>query len=382
MAPAAPEPAHAPAWTIVAAAMAALGLAIGIGRFAYTALLPAMQAEGLGDGRAGLIAGVNFLAYLIGSWAAGRTPVPWRVPVFRISVLVSVATTAAMAAGSVLAGWLVLRGLAGLASAGVMVLGAVLLLDRLGAQGRPDLGGLAFSGIGFGIALCGLVPALAGAGLDRAEGWAIAGALAAALAVPAWALARRVPVPAPTHRQTRAGHRDATLIRLTLAYGLEGFGYAVAATFLVAVIARGTGSVTLAGWAWVVAGVAAIPAGAFWQAVADRRGALTALALAHLVQAAGMVLPVLSTGPVAAMVAAVTLGGTFIAIVGMALTEARRRAGAAAIGTITVVFGIGQALGPLTAGWTAEARGGFDLPLLGAAGAVLLGAALLAPRRP
>lgn len=355
----------------VAAGLSALALAMGIGRFGYTALLPAMQAEGLSDADAGVVAAANLFGYVFGSWAAGGTPSAWWRPGLLVCIVLSVSSTAAMAAGG-FGSWLLWRALAGPASAGVFVLGVGLMLERLAALGRGDWGGFAFSGVGFGIAASGLVAfALA----DASAAWFALGALALAAALPAALLAR----PGGTHAAAPSAAPAAAspaLGRLTAAYVLEGFGYSVAATFLVAVVARG-GGLGLAAWAWAVAGLAAAPAFFVWRRVARRAGLWRALALAYAIQAVAIALPALSAAPAAALAAAIGFGGTFLAITALTVAEARHLGGMPEIGRITFLYGIGQALGPLLAGWLAEACGGFDAALVASGACVAVGAVIL-----
>lgn len=355
----------------VAAGLSALALAMGIGRFGYTALLPAMQAEGLSDADAGIVAAANLFGYVFGSWAAGRTPPAWWRPGLLACVALSVLSTAAMATGG-FGPWLLWRALAGPASAGVFVLGVGLMLERLAALGRGDWGGFAFSGVGFGIAASG---AVAFALTDAAAAWLALGALALGFALPAALLARPGAAHAAAPPAAPAAASPA-LRRLTAAYVLEGFGYSVAATFLVAVVARG-GGLDLAAWAWVVAGLAAAPAFVVWRRVARRAGLWRALGLAYAIQAAAIALPALSAAPVAALAAAIGFGGTFLAITALTVAEARHLGGVPAIGRVTVLYGIGQALGPMLAGWLAEARGGFDSALVASGACVAAGAVIL-----
>src|SRR5215218_9588065 len=116
----------------------ALAAAMGIGRFAYTPLLPAMQkAAGLDPTQAGLLAAANYAGYLVGALlAAVAVSASGRIPILRISAIAVAATIALMAVTTGLAVWSVVRFAAGLASAGVLVLATGLVLDDLRRQGR------------------------------------------------------------------------------------------------------------------------------------------------------------------------------------------------------------------------------------------------------
>lgn len=360
----------------VAAGLAALALAMGIGRFGYTALLPAMQAQGLSDADAGTVAAVNLFGYMIGSWAVGRTPPAWWPAGFVACVALSVISTFGMANPG-FGSWLAWRAVAGPASAGVFVLGTGLMLERLADLDRSDWGGFAFSGVGLGIAVSGGV---ALAATDAASGWLVLGAAAALAALPAAGLARPHRAAASAAAAPAAAAHPSALRRLSAAYVLEGFGYSVAATFLVTVVARG-GGLALGAWAWILAGLAAVPAFFVWRHAARRAGVWRALGLAYAIQAAAVALPALSTAPAAALVAALGFGGTFLVITALTVAEARRLGGVPAIGRVTFLYGIGQALGPLLAGRLAEALGSFDAALVASGTCIAAGAVILLSHR-
>src|SRR5690606_15114602 len=135
----------------------ALAVAMGIGRFAFTPLLPMMQADaGLGLAEGGWLASANYLGYLVGALTAAALP-GTPAAVLRAGLLLVVASTALMGLTQGWYGWMAWRFIAGLASAWVLVSTAALCLSRLAAVGRQALAGLVFAGVGIGIALAGLL---------------------------------------------------------------------------------------------------------------------------------------------------------------------------------------------------------------------------------
>ncbi len=372
-------------------------IAMGVGRFAYTPILPEMQAAlGLTHEETGLLASLNYLGYLIGALAggfvaAGRA----RTQAFRLSLLLSAATTGLMAAGEWFAFWGLLRLASGIISGLLFVFSADMVMRVLAEAGRPRLLGVHFGGVGIGIALSGLlVPALAAAGGWRAD-WLGLALLSLLLALPAMVWLRdgqpaRHEKASPETRKPGKALSSAAIFALTilgLAYFLEGAGYVVSGTFLVAILQAEAGDIGLLGalgdignLAWVMVGLAVAPSCLFWSWAAQRWGEIRAMIAAHLLQAIGIALPLLSTALVPSLIAATLFGGTFVGITLLVVAYARKvapQATALAIGLMTAAFGLGQIIGPLIAGFLAERSGSFDSSLMLSSAAVVVGAGLL-----
>jgi MFS family permease len=399
----------------------ALAAAMGIGRFAYTALLPAAQAAlGFDDAAGGAIASANLVGYLVGVLAArGITRGATRARALRAGIaLTALSTVLLVASGSTVA-WSALRLAAGIASGLVFVLASAAALEV--PSGEHPHPGVLYSGVGIGIALAGLVAAVL-AGADWRAAWGVLGVMAAVLGGPAWiVLTRSSPSPLPSgdaasgRRRRRLfspplptpsvgsgpsrGEGDRkepaakvaappfSLARLGAAYLLEGLGYIVSGTFAVVAVRRTPGLEALAPWTWTLTGLAAAPSALLWSAIGRRIGLRAALVLAHGVQAVGMSLPSLSPSAAAAITGAILFGNTFIGIVTLAMSAARAlapHAFARAVATLTALYGVGQIAGPLAAGALSRRLGDPRPGVLGAAGAVALGGLLLAwpSRRP
>ncbi|MCW2245465.1 putative MFS family arabinose efflux permease [Azospirillum fermentarium] len=373
---------------VLAGGVAMLALAMGVGRFAYTPLLPAMQAAtGLGGDGAGVLASLNYLGYFLGAVAVTRVPHgAVRGRVFRLSLAASVLSTAAMGLSDDRTVWAVLRLISGLASAGVFILGIAMVLDALTRAGRESLAAWIYTGIGAGIAGSGLFVGLAEPALGWNGCWLALGAIAGGLAILPWRAVRdhtadAAPVPAPAAAVPAAGAAfSLPLILLTAAYFLEGGGYIVTGTFLVALLKQAPDTAGVGAVAWMVAGLAGMGSGLFWGWLGRRIGPWPALLAAHVAQAAGIVLPLLG-GPAAGVLSAALFGGTFIGIVSLSFTLGRQLSAGSAgrvVGTLTAVYGLGQIIGPLPAGMAVAHTGSYTAALTGAAVAVLAAAVLLA----
>lgn len=332
----------------VAQTGAALAAGMGVGRFVYTPILPLMHAQaGLSTGAGADLATANYAGYLIGAFACMLPVFSRSSAVLRISLVILTASLAAMPLTQVMAVWLVLRLLAGIASAMIFVAAVSSLLSNL-REHPSHLIGWGFGGVGAGIALSGLLVLAVRTTADWRAAWWAAAILAAVLAIPSWSLR---PSPASAADASRHGahpgaHRWFTA--LFTSYTLEGIGYIIAGTFLVAAIAQ-----TSPGWigsgAWVLAGLAAVPSSALWAGLAKRWSRPALLTAALTIQALGIALPAVVGGVAAALVSSVLFGGTFLGVTNLALATGAHLRFPRAVALLTAGYSVGQILGPLAA---------------------------------
>lgn len=365
---------------VAAAGLIAFAVAQGIGRFAFTPILPIMQTDaGLTLKAAGWLASANYLGYFLGALCAARVPRVWAL---RGGLVLIAVVTAAMGATHLLALWIVLRLLAGVASAWIVVHVSDWAMSRLAAMRRTKTNGTVFAGVGIGIAGAGLLCLLlmhVHAGSSRTWEWF--GLAALALTAIIWPAFRkeasaRTPSPVPKRKQHLHWNRDR--IRLALCYGAFGFGYIIPATFLPAMARHYIHDPLAFGWAWPLFGAAAALSTwvvARWLHTASNRGVWAG---ASLIMATGVVLPVAWPTLPAILITSLLVGGTTMVITMTGLGEARLVAGEQAtrlMAAITAAFALGQIIGPLVVSAVAHLAHGFDATL-GAAALLLALAAI------
>jgi MFS family permease len=364
---------------IALAGLAALAVAMGIGRFAFTPVLPMMLHDsGLSIAAGGWLASANYLGYLLGALSATAIRVRAGIAV-RVGLLAIAVVTLAMALPLPFAGWLLLRLLAGMASAWVLIAVSAWSLETLARYQRPLLGSVVFAGVGIGIALAGLLCiALGYRGAASWLAWLLLGLLSLVTTALVWRRFAPEPATAAGARQAAKGlHRNAQAWRLVLCYGVYGFGYIIPATFLPVMAKHALPGSALFGLAWPIFGLAAALStlAAAWL---GRHAGYRRLWMAcHFVMAIGVALPAFRADLATILAAALCVGGTFMVITLAAMQEARRVAGSHAavlIGAMTSAFALGQILGPLSV--SLAAAGGFSGALLFAA-AMLAASALL-----
>lgn len=396
------------AWPIALAGLVSLAVAMGIGRFAFTPLLPMMLYDGVVDlPGASWLASANYLGYMLGALLCTLQPWLWArfkslpllayVSLVRAGLAATGLLTLAMA-WPVPAAWPALRFAAGMASAVVFVYTSGWCLSRLARLGVPAMGGIIYAGPGAGIVVSGLLASgMVAWGWTAAAGWLILGLLAFGLSAAVWRILRggeRLAALGAASPQAQAAslagaapapHGQSEMALLTLAYGLAGFGYIITATFL-PVIARAA----LPGSAWLdlfwpIFGLG-VMAGALWAARLPHGEDLRVrLGVCYGVQALGIGASLWSPSLAGFAVGSLLLGLPFTAITFFALQEVRRLRPATAasfIGLLTAAYGIGQILGPQLVAvllrHSASRGEGFTLALEIAAGTLLAGAALYA----
>jgi len=365
---------------LVWAGFIALAVAMGIGRFAFTPLLPIMQKDlGMGLSQGGWLASANYLGYFAGALTAAF--IPWNAgTLLRVGLLLVAATTALMGWTSAWSTWFAWRSIAGVASAWVLVATASLCLARLTAEGNAQKAGWVFSGVGGGIVIAGLLCLFADLrGQTAMSTWLMLGALAALgwLATsPLW----KIPVSMPSlndlpPRVNRFDHR-----RLILCYGLFGFGYILPATFLPAQARVLLDDHAIFGLAWPLFGIAAalstVACGVLLRWFSLRGLWL----LAQLLMAAGVVMPAIFPGLGSIVIAAICVGGTFMVITMLGMQQAQVSGGPRArtlMANLTAAFALGQLTGPVFFSLVNEYFGATLNDALRIACAVLLLACLL-----
>ncbi len=363
---------------------------IGIGRFAFTPILPLMQsAIGFSHITAGWLASLNYVGYLVGALSVRALHGSRRThAVLVASLAFSVVSTTAMGMTRSIPAWEALRFVSGVASGLAFAIASGIVLDYLARHRSLRHYGWTHSAIGLGIALSGAaVPAFA-AFHGWIGAWIGMGLLSFVLA--AWATHAFAGVGSPNIAAAGLPEiaRDArrALFWLTTAYGCAGFGYIITATFLVVIARENRALAGFADWLWVMVGLSAVSANVLWLAVARRFGLLAALRAALLVHTVAVVLPALTSHLVPMALSAILFGGTFTAIATLAFSVGREIApgrGVQLVAAMTVMYGIGQVAGPVCAGYIAAYTGNFRLALALASLVLLTGTALLTRiRRP
>ena len=366
------------AWASALAGLAALAVAIGIGRFAFTPILPMMQEDfGLSVSEAGWLASANYAGYLVGALSAIGLRLQSTVAI-RAGLLVIGLSTLAMGLEHSFVLSAVLLAIAGIASAWVLVFVSTWALERLALLGRSQLSGTVYAGVGTGIVIAGgACLVLMSLHARSGDAWLSLGVISIAVTVVIWPLLKASPSRDPVSAPTASGIWSAEYRRLVLCYGAFGFGYVIPATFLPAMAKEIIPDPQLFGWAWPVFGAAAVISTVFAAQLERFLSHRSVWIVGHLVMALGVVIPLFLPGLWGIMMAALLVGGTFMVITMAGMQEARRVAGPyarALMAAMTSAFALGQILGPVIVSLLVRSTGGFAPALVLAASMLALSA--------
>ncbi len=357
-------------------------VALGLARFAYALLLPAMRSDlGWSYAVAGAMNTANAVGYLLGAIFA--TPAMQRIGLgrtFRWSMLL---TACALLFSSVptATGWLLaLRAIAGLGGALTFIAGGALAaqLATRSPQHSGTLLAVYFGGGGLGILTSGLVvPLLIQSSSTWRWGWISLGVAALVATLLSWLITRSL---SASQQQSSSSQRWslAPFMPIFAAYLLFACGYIAYMTFVIALLrgqAMGTAEVALF---WSALGIAAMLAPRIWGAALSRAKGGRTLAVVLAVVCVGAALPLASTHFPVMLLSGIIFGGSFLVVPTAITTFVRHALPHAAwpsgIAVFTVVFAIGQIIGPLVSGLLADLVGGLQVSLGFSAGLLLLGA--------
>ena len=385
------------------AGMVALAVVLGIGRFAFTPLLPLMlHGGGLDIRHGGWLASFNYAGYFVGAVTCAALRVePARM--VRTGLVLTVLLTLAMGLTNQFWIWAIVRFVAGVVSAWTFVFASQWGLRRLAELHAHGWGGVIYSGPGVGIAATGLLVSVAG-GWGARAGWLGFGLAAAVLSALVWrvfghpasapatgsatASIRPGATPASAHAAPPTHRIDA--FWLVLLYGVPGFGYIITATFLPVIARHALPGSAWPDLFWPMFGLALIVGALGAARLPHHWDNRTLLAACYVLQAVGVAAGIVWPTAAGFALGSVLIGLPFTAITLFAMREARRLRGdhaAGLMGYATAAYGVGQIIGPLVAAPIAVHTGSFSPALWLAAAALLLGALGLTgvahlPRKP
>lgn len=380
-------------WRPALSGLCAVLIGIGLSRFAYTPLIPALIGEGWFDpADAAYLGAANLAGYLVGALSSqGMARRLSAVGTLRAMLVLATAAFFACGWPSGFAWYFVWRFAAGYAGGALMALAAPTALAAVPAARRGLAGGLIFTGVGLGIALSGtLVPLLLLEGLAAA--WFGLGTLSLVLTAMAWggwpaAADALAPAAAPARRRDRIAW---PLMALFVAYGLDAAGIVPHMVFFVDFVARGLGQGIAAGSVyWVVVGIGAAVGAMAAGRMADRWGFTAALRIALGLQAIAACLPALSDAPLVLGLSGLIIGAFVPGIVPLVLGRVhellpgdpgRQRA---AWSRATAAFALGQAAAGYGFSWLFDLTGyAYLFPLAAFAMLLALIVEIAAARRP
>ncbi len=382
---------------VLSAGIFSLILVLGVARFAYTPMLPLMQQQaGLGVAAGGWLAAFNYAGYLSGAIAASLiSDLVLKDRLYRIGLVLAVASTAMMGITDNVVLWAASRFIAGLSSAAGLLLGTGLIMNWLIRHNHRSELGIHFSGIGLGIAGCAQVVAIMSWWLDWQQQWWVLTVFGGLLLIPAW---RWLPPPhggaMPAGEQKWEDRPPApAFMRLFMAaYFCAGVGYVVSTTFIVAIVEHLPGLTGRGPLVFLLIGIAGAPACIIWDLIARRTGDLNALMLASGLQVFGILLPLLGVATDAganlslafAVLGSLLFGSCMVGIVSLVLSMAGRyypSRPAKMMGRMTLSYGVAQMIAPAFTGWLATSSGTYASGLYFAAGAMVVCLLLLAVLR-
>jgi MFS family permease len=366
---------------LILTGIAALTIAVGIGRFSYTPILPYMISElNLTTTEAGLIASSNYLGYLLGSLIPIFPQFPKNIrSIFIYSIFISIISLFAMGLTNTFEVFILIRFIHGIFSAFVLILGTSLIVSHVQKKGKIFLGTAHFSGVGLGMALSAIVVSYLGfLNFTWDELWFSIGILAIMLS---FQIIKFTPIQKAEVKYNLKSKNKTNLgfSLITISYGLYGFGYVAFGTFISTMSRLTPGLEKTEPYVWFVVGVTGIPSVFFWNWFGSKIGNDIGLFLANLILGLGVLFSVLINNEFGIFISCILFGLSFVPITSMCLLEGQERfSGSFIVSTaiLTFSFSIGQMIGPYLSGLLTDYYNSFFFSMI-ISGIVLIFGSLL-----
>ncbi len=362
-------------------------IGLGVGRFAYSLVLPDMRDSlQWSYSAAGFMNTVNAAGYLLGALAAAG--LGKRYGLFAVIQIGTAACVASLLVCGVTADFTLLsiaRFITGFGAAISFVAGGALAATI--GLAHPDrssyLLSLFYAGPGMGILLSGLIAPFVLQGFGPGSWWIVWLVLGLVSVVMGLPLLRRL-IDASDHASNGPAPPIAIwpMAIFLVAYFMFGAGYIAYMTFMIAYVRDGGGSAAAQSAFWCVIGISSFATPWAWRGVLARGQSGRAMAIILGTNAVGAAMPLLGHSPVILGLSAAVFGVAFFAVVAATTAFVRfnypKEAWPKAIAVVTIVFGIGQTLGPIAVGAISDATGSLTSALVVSAATLALGAMLSA----
>jgi predicted MFS family arabinose efflux permease len=396
-------------WVVLGTAFLSVFAALGFGRFGYSAVLPAMQKGlNISTAAAGSLASWNLIGYTVMSAVGGILSTRWGPRrVITLGILVTAAGLLFTGLVNTLPGASGARLVTGMGNGLVLVPSISLMANWFEARRLGLASAVVPTGSSLALVVVGLaVPAILAAGGANGWRWAwyfFAGVTLVVAVINVFVLRDKPAQPmtgddelildksAPYALRVRLNPpsfhlgpvlRSGYAWHLGAVYLLYGVAFLLYFTFFQKRLTTDLGySSQTAGYLFMLVGIAGLAGGIGWGSVSDRFGRERTLALTlFLAGVAGLLFGIRPTAP-ALILSAILFGSTGPAFPGLMGAACADRFGpklaSASLGLITIMVGVGQAVGPLIGGAMSDAFSSLSASYI-FSGLAFLGGALTA----
>ncbi|RIP33199.1 YbfB/YjiJ family MFS transporter [Staphylococcus gallinarum] len=354
--------------------MIALFIVMAISRFAFTPILPIMQATTtLNSQTSGYLATSNYLGYLIGAIIPMCFIMKSKVIDLKLYLLLNIVSTILMGISDSYVVWLILRLIGGITSGTVFVLASNIVLDALRQAHKESISGLLYSSVGIGLFVSSFYIFFVADSVSWKVLWITFGAFSMIIAMFVFFT---MTDNAPIKVDDSQAHSHLTVQSINtkfkryfyIAYFCEGAGYIITGTFLVVIVKSIPQFADYASLSWMFVGLGAIPSTILWSLIADKITRKKAIYLAFLLQIIGVCLPIFSHNIVSIIMSSILFGGTFLGLTTLFLSQGqvmmyRFNTKTNFVAILTVIYSVGQMIAPSISGVLIGESGNYNLAL-------------------